>query len=89
MTSRTDLQRFTEELDADAALAGEFCALGNDPQAWHRQAASKGYNLTLEEAGALSSSYRELSDGELEDVAGGWDGSGSGSGGTTGSGGGD
>lgn len=87
MMSGTDLQRFTEELDADAALAGEFCALGNDPEAWHRRAASKGYNLTLEEAGALSSSYRELSDDELEDVAGGWDGSGSGSGSGSGGGG--
>lgn len=82
--SRADLQRFTEDLEADTALAEEFRALGDDATAWHRQAAGKGYDLTLEEVGGLSSSYQELSDDELEQVAGGWDDTGSGGGGTTG-----
>lgn len=87
MTSRTDLQRLTEDLEADAALADEFRALGDDATAWHRQAASKGYQLTFEEASGLSSSYLDLSDEELEDVAGGWDGGGSGGTGSSGGGG--
>ena len=33
---------------------------------------TKGYRLTMEEAISLSSSYQELSDDDLEDVAGGW-----------------
>lgn len=78
--SRADLQRFTEDLQTDAALAEEFGVLGDDPEAWRSQAAGKGYQLTTEEAGGLSASHRDLSDDELEDVAGGWDGSGSGSG---------
>lgn len=79
--SRADLQRFTEDLRADAALAKEFGGLGDDPEAWRSQAASKGYQLTTDEAGGLSASHRDLSDDELEDVAGGWDGSETGSGG--------
>lgn len=86
--SRADLQRFTDDLAADDALASEFGALGDDAEAWYRHAAGKGYDLTAEEAAGLCSSYLELSDDELEEVAGGWDGSGSGSSGSTGTGGG-
>lgn len=87
--SRRELQRLTDDLGADAAFAEELRALGDDPGAWKREAAARGYELTMEEARGLSSSYRELSDDELEDVAGGWDGGGTGgTGGSSGGGGG-
>ncbi len=70
--SRDHLRRFTERLGADQRLAEKFRALGDDPESWRKRAAGEGFELTAEEAGGLSSSYRELSDEELEDVAGGW-----------------
>lgn len=85
--SRADLQRFAADLEADSRLADEFGALGDEPEEWHRLAVAKGYQLTFEEARGLSSSYEELSDDELEQVAGGWDGTdptGSGSTGSSG-----
>lgn len=82
--SRPEVERFTADFAADPALAEAFTALGDDPEGWVRLAREKGYDLTLEEAQGLISSQQELSDDELEEVAGGWDGSGSGTGGTTG-----
>lgn len=78
--SSSDLERFTTDLQNNPALADEFASLGEDPDAWVRRASMRGYHLTQEEASGLSSSYVELSDEDLEEVAGGWD-SGGGSGG--------
>jgi predicted ribosomally synthesized peptide with nif11-like leader len=81
--SRLELERFTADFERDRALAEEFTRLGDDAAAWLRLAADRGYRLTAEEAQGLSSSHRELSDDELENVAGG-DWSQGGGGGTTG-----
>lgn len=86
--SREELQRFTQNLAADPDLADEFAKLGNAPEQWQREASRRGYELTLEEAKGLSASRYELSEEDLEEVAGGWDGSGSGTSTTEGGGGG-
>ncbi len=72
--SRFDLERFTTDYERDPALAEGFAELGDDPQGWARLAREKGYEITPDEAGSLLSSRRELSDDELDEVAGGWDG---------------
>jgi len=76
-----ELERFITDFQKDPALSKEFTHLGDDPEAWVRLATAKGYRLTVDEASGLSSSYAELSDEDLENVAGGWDGDGSGDGG--------
>lgn len=87
--SRPRLERFTAAFESDPALAERFTALGDDAEGWVRLAREKGYELTLEEARGLCSGRRELDDDELDEVAGGWDGtggSGSGTGGGSGGG---
>lgn len=79
--SRADLERLSTDLDNDPGLGAEFARLGGDAASWVRQAESKGYHLTSEEAVSLSSSFDEMSDDDLDHVAGGWtgdDGSGGG-----------
>lgn len=78
--SAFDVKRFSSDLQKDPTLMEEFTLLGENPEAWVELAASKGYELSIEEATGLSTSHRELSDDELENVAGGWD-TGSGGGG--------
>lgn len=82
--SKPDLERFTADFERDPALAEAFAALGEDPESWARRARERGYELTVKEARGLVSSLRELTDDELEEVAGGWDGTSGGSGGTGG-----
>jgi len=62
------------DLDADPALADELRRVGPDPAARNRWAADRGYSVTAEELHELAEG--ELSDEELEQVAGGWDGTG-------------
>lgn len=69
--SRFDLERFTADTRKDRSMADEAARLR--PQALAEWAASRGYELTLDEARGLVSSTAELSDDELENVAGGWD----------------
>jgi predicted ribosomally synthesized peptide with nif11-like leader len=71
--SLTDRQRFTADFEANVSLKNAFLALGEDPHAWVQLAREKGYGLTVEEAEGLIATYAELSDDELENVAGGWD----------------
>jgi predicted ribosomally synthesized peptide with nif11-like leader len=87
--SRLDLERFTTDYERDLALAEGFAAFGDDPAGWARLAREKGYEITLEEARGLLQGRRELSDDELDEVAGGWDGDTSGGTGGTGGGTGD
>ncbi len=72
--SSVDAQRLMADLQTDSDLLDEFLALGSDIDGWVTLAASRGYSLTFEEAEGLSSSYEELSDDDLEEVAGGWSG---------------
>ncbi|MFN7963021.1 MAG: Nif11-like leader peptide family RiPP precursor [Thermoanaerobaculia bacterium] len=69
-----DLDRFSAALRADPRLLEQLSALGLDAEAWRAHAASLGFHLTLDEARGLAESTTELSDEELEDVAGGWTG---------------
>lgn len=72
--SRVDLERLTLDLESNPGLSEEFSSFGDDAVAWQRHAGQKGYHLTTEEAAGLSSSFGELTDEDLEGVAGGWNG---------------
>jgi len=85
--SKQDVKRLAADMVRDASLAERFTPQGDDPGRWVRQARVEGYELEPEEARALISSQHELSDDELEQVAGGWSGSGGGEGGGEGGGG--
>lgn len=78
--SRTDLERFTADVRDDPVLETELSQVRDDPQALMEWALKRGYGLSLQEANALASTYEELSDEELENVAGGWDGNNGGGG---------
>lgn len=79
--SPTDYQRLIIDLQGHPGIRKEVATLSGTAQdliGWSR---AKGYELSLEEAERLLESLRELSDEELDKVAGGeeaW-----GSGGTT------
>lgn len=77
--SRTDLERLTADVENDPVLESELSEVRGDAQALMKWALKRGYGLSLQEAQGLASSYEELSDDELENVAGGWDGGGGGS----------
>ncbi len=79
--SKFETERFIKDFKNRPELSEEFTRLGDDPKAWVKLASARGYELTLEKAAGLCSSYTELSDDDLEDVAGGWDGNNSGGGG--------
>ena len=78
--SRAELERFTTDVQSDPVLETELSQMRNDPQALVQWALKLGYGLSMQEAQGLASSYEELSDEELENVAGGWDGTSGGSG---------
>jgi predicted ribosomally synthesized peptide with nif11-like leader len=68
-----DFDRLLGDLRNDAGLRGEVEALGEDPEALVRWGASKGYVFTLESVRKLREGYEdEISDDDLEKVAGGW-----------------
>ena len=72
--SKIDLERLVLDLDTNPGLSEEFAALGEQGEAWRHHAQTKGYHLTSEEAAGLVSSYGELTDEDLESIAGGWSG---------------
>jgi|GEM_PF-963084 len=80
-----DLERLMSGLRDDPDLMREFRALGNGREDWVRWGRQHGFRFTVEEAEPLAASRGELSDDDLEAVAGGWDGGTSG--GTSGGGG--
>ena len=67
-----DLQRLMAAAEKDPALSERLSAL--EAEALVEWAAAKGYSLTLDEAQSFSATYEELSDDDLEQVAGGWTG---------------
>jgi len=71
--SRFDLERFTADARKDPGMAGEISRMDADPRSLVQWAAEHGYRLTVDEAHGLASTVGELSDEELENVAGGWD----------------
>lgn len=71
--SMNDYERCMSDLEQNAALRDELNALEADPGAWACWAGTKGYTLTREEAMGLAEYVdREISDDDLEKVAGGW-----------------
>ncbi|MEM7051276.1 MAG: Nif11-like leader peptide family RiPP precursor [Acidobacteriota bacterium] len=67
--SLEDLNRLALALSEDPALNDEFQSLEEDPAVWVAWAQTKGFTLTLEEAEQLGG---EISDEDLDQVAGGW-----------------
>jgi predicted ribosomally synthesized peptide with nif11-like leader len=67
---RTELERFLEALQKDATLREQAGSLAKAEDVLH-WAKGKGYDLTRPDAEALLKSRGELSDDELDKVAGG------------------
>lgn len=70
--SRIEVDRFLTDLQKDSGLRQELADLGQDVEACVRWANAKGYAFTLEEALAVGAFDEDLSEDDLEKVAGGW-----------------
>ena len=71
--STRDLEGLLADLQQNAGLREELEALEPDPEIWVRWAGSKGYSFTREDADRLAESRDlDISDDDLEKVAGGW-----------------
>lgn len=70
--SSSEVERFLADLQKDAGLRQELEALGQDTEACVRWANAKGYAFTHGEALDLGVFDTDLSDDDLEQVAGGW-----------------
>ena len=69
---RGELERFARDLNANPALLEELKAVGTDPGAVIGFAERKGYRLALDDLHeAISRSGEELSESQLDQVAGG------------------
>jgi len=79
--SMEDLERLMSDLRNEPELMKELRALGESRENWVRWAGERGYRFSVQEAEGLATSRGELSDDELDMVAGGWDGTTDGSGG--------
>ena len=85
--SRADFERLTADLQARPDLLNDLRSRIDDLGGSVQWARGQGYDVTQDELRELMDSDRELSDDELEQAAGGDDGWGTGTGGTTGGGG--
>jgi len=70
--SRSEVDRFLSDLQNHAGLRQELADLGPDTEACVRWANAKGYAFTLQEALDLGAFDPDLSEDDLEQVAGGW-----------------
>jgi predicted ribosomally synthesized peptide with nif11-like leader len=71
--SMAGLEGFVAALQQNASFREEFEALDANPETWIRWANAKGYELSREDAGRLAESRDlDISDDDLENVAGGW-----------------
>lgn len=83
--SRAELSRLLEDVRNTPRLLEELKGLVRDPEAAIRWAGDKGYDLDREDAADLRDGEQELSDDDLDQVAGGddaWSPTGGGTGGT-------
>lgn len=80
--SQTDYARLVTDLQGGSGAREEVLALAGSAQAVVSWAGAKGYELSVTEAERLLDSLQELSDDELDKVAGGEEAWGSGTGGT-------
>lgn len=85
---RDESKRFLESVRNDPRRLEELRALIDDPDAAIRWASDQGFHLTPQDVEELHESEGELSDYDLDQVAGGDDAWVPGTGGTTGGGGG-
>lgn len=70
--SASELDRFSADLKSDGALRDQFAEKSNDLGAIVESAQASGYGFTLEDVrGRLAEQDGELSESELETVAGG------------------
>jgi predicted ribosomally synthesized peptide with nif11-like leader len=70
--SRREVDRFLSDLQNNAGLRQEVATLGQDMEACVHWANAQGYQFTLEEALETGVFDSDLSDDDLEQVAGGW-----------------
>ena len=84
--SSADFHDLVKALQQHPDLVDELRALQGDPDRMLQWAQAKGYHVTRAELVELAGSDRALADDELEQVAGGDDGWGTGTGGTGGTG---
>lgn len=68
----SEVERFLGDLQTNAALRQEMESLGQDRDALVQWANDNGYAFTREEAEDLGAFEADLSDDQLEQVAGGW-----------------
>jgi predicted ribosomally synthesized peptide with nif11-like leader len=69
--SQSELQRLLADAKKDPQLAEAFKSLVGNQDGWFAFANQRGYRVSPADAEALQAS-RELTDGDLEKVAGGW-----------------
>lgn len=74
----TEAKRLMAEIAERRDLAAELAALEGDPKAWWQRARDLGFRLSLDEVEELLAGSGGLDDEDLEAVAGGWEGDGSG-----------
>jgi predicted ribosomally synthesized peptide with nif11-like leader len=79
--SSAEFDRLVRAMQQHSDLLDEFEACEGDPDRLLQWAQEKGYYLTREEMAELAAGDRALADDELEQVAGGDDGWGTGTGG--------
>lgn len=70
--SRIEVDRFLTDLQSDAGLRQELADVGQDVEACVHWANAKGYAFTREEALEMGAFDADLSEDDLEKVAGGW-----------------
>jgi predicted ribosomally synthesized peptide with nif11-like leader len=70
--SRGEVERFLGDLQMSTDLRQELEGLGQDRDALVSWANENGYDFTREEAEELGAFDGDLSDDQLEQVAGGW-----------------
>lgn len=71
MTGNSEIDRFCKEVAASQSFRDELKAVGADNEAIVRFANAKGYTFSMADVSALAASA-ELSDEQLEQVAGGF-----------------
>jgi predicted ribosomally synthesized peptide with nif11-like leader len=69
--SKSELERFAADLNEDQALFDQVSPVAGDHAALVAIANANGYDFTLEEVQAHVSAQREISDEQLDEVAGG------------------
>jgi predicted ribosomally synthesized peptide with nif11-like leader len=66
-----EFERLLSDLRSDEKLRGEFHRLAGEIEPTLSLAAAKAYRLTREEVEEVAQSFRELSEDELDQAAGG------------------